>query len=82
MSIERCKVKTIRELREERGWSQAELAYRAEVSPSTVYNWEAGRFEPKASQLRRVAQALGASMDNIEFASDEGKERAAQKLVA
>jgi transcriptional regulator with XRE-family HTH domain len=76
------KMKTIRELREAKGWSQAELAHRAQVSPSTVYNWESGRFEPKATQLRRVALALGASMDTINFVTDEGKDRAAQKLVA
>ncbi len=76
------KMKTIRELREAQGWSQAELAHRAQVSPSTVYNWESGRFEPKATQLRRVALALGVSMDDVTFVVDEGKDSAAQNLVA
>ena len=74
-------MRTIREFREERGWSQAELAARAKVSPSTVYNWEAGRFEPKATQLRRVAQALGVSMDDIEL-DPAGKELATHNLAA
>ncbi len=65
-----AKLQTIRELREGRGWSQAELAFRAGVSPSTVYNWEAGRFEPKASQLRKLAQSLEVSMDAIDFERD------------
>jgi len=67
------KVQTIREYREALGWSQAELAFRSRVSPSTVYNWESGRFEPKASQLRKVAQALKVSMDAIDFEGDVKK---------
>jgi transcriptional regulator with XRE-family HTH domain len=67
------KVQTIREYREALGWSQAELAFRSGVSPSTVYNWESGRFEPKASQLRKVAQALKVSMDAIDFEGDVKK---------
>ena len=68
--------KTIRELRKEKGWSQAELAHRAGVAPSSVYNWESGRFEPRASQLRDLAAALDVKMDDIELA-EPGKELAA-----
>ena len=68
--------KTIRELRKEKGWSQAELAHRAGVAPSSVYNWESGRFEPRASQLRDLAQALDVKMDDIELL-EPGKELAA-----
>ena len=59
--------KTIRQLREERGWSQFELATRIGVTPSSIYNWESGRFEPRASQLRQLAQVFGVSMDAIDF---------------
>jgi transcriptional regulator with XRE-family HTH domain len=65
--------KTIRELRNEKGWSQAELAHRAGVAPSS---WESGRYEPRASQLRELADALGVKMDDIELAVP-GKELAA-----
>jgi len=58
-------VKTIRELRAAQGWTQLELANRLGVTPSTVYSWERGRYEPKASKLRAIAQAFGVSMDNI-----------------
>jgi len=68
--------RTIRDYREARGWSQAELAFRSGVSPSTVYNWEAGRFEPKASQLRKVALALEISMDAIDFEGEPKKSAA------
>ncbi len=70
-------MKTIRELRTERGWSQLELANRAGVTPSTIYNWERGRFEPKATQLRAVARALGVGSDDIELVEEESKEAAA-----
>ncbi len=70
-------MKTIRELRTERGWSQLELANRAGVTPSTIYNWERGRFEPKATQLRAVARAFGVSSDDIELVEEESKAEAA-----
>jgi transcriptional regulator with XRE-family HTH domain len=37
------KIRTIREFREDRGWSQFELAGRVGVTPSAIYNWERGR---------------------------------------
>ena len=60
-------VKTIRELREGKGWSQLELANRVGVTPSTVYNWERGKYEPRASQFRQIAEVFGVSMDAIEL---------------
>jgi putative transcriptional regulator len=66
-------MKTIRELREERGWSQFELAVRAGVTPGTVGNWERGKTEPKATQLRRLAEIFGVAMDGIEILDREGK---------
>ncbi len=69
-------MKTIRQLREERGWTQLELANRLGVTPSTIYNWERGRFEPRASQLRQLAQVLGVKMDDIELVvAESGKAR-------
>jgi transcriptional regulator with XRE-family HTH domain len=64
-------MKTIRELREERGWSQFELAIRAGVTPGTVGNWERGKTEPKASQLRQLADVFAVPMDVIEVADRE-----------
>ncbi len=67
-------MKTIRVLREERGWTQLELAHRLKVTPATVYNWERGRYEPKASQFRALARALGVSMDDIALPGDLGRQ--------
>jgi transcriptional regulator with XRE-family HTH domain len=70
-------VKSIRQLREEQGWTQLELANRIGVTPGTVYSWERGKFEPRASQLRALALAFGVSMDDIELEDAQGKAIAA-----
>ena len=57
--------KTIRQLREERGWTQLELANQLGVTPATVYTWERNRNEPRASQLRKLADLFGVLMDDI-----------------
>lgn len=60
-------MKTIRKLREEAGMTQLGLANAVGVTPITVYNWERGRYEPKASQLRSLARVFHVSMDDIDF---------------
>ena len=57
--------RTIRQLREQRGWTQLELAQRLQVTPVTVYNWERGRTEPRLAQFRRLARTFGVRMDAI-----------------
>jgi transcriptional regulator with XRE-family HTH domain len=59
------RVKTIRQLREEHGWTQLELANKLSVTPSAVYNWERGKSEPKVKQMRALALVFGVSMDDI-----------------
>ena len=66
-------MKTIRELRDERGLTQLELAIKTGVTPLTVYNWERGKYEPSASKLRRVAHVFGVSMDEIALVDPEKK---------
>ena len=66
-------MKTIRQLREEHGMSQAELARALGINQITVYKWERGDHEPRASQLRALAQAFGVSMDEIDFPVPPGK---------
>jgi len=60
-------VKTIKELRIAAGLTQLELAVRVGVTPSAVYNWERGKNEPSATNLRDIAQALGVDMDEIDL---------------
>ncbi len=70
------RAKTIRELREDAGLTQLQLANKIGVTPSAVYNWERGRNEPKASQLRTMARIFGVSMDVINFEVEELKSAA------
>jgi y4mF family transcriptional regulator len=52
----------VRELREERGWSQAELARRASVSRTFVIDLESGKSTVETSKFMDVFQALGYEM--------------------
>ncbi len=60
-------VKTIEQLRREHNWTQKELGAKVGVSGQAVYNWEAGNKAPSASTLRRLAQAFGVCMEEIDF---------------
>ncbi|MBA2452508.1 MAG: helix-turn-helix transcriptional regulator, partial [Chloroflexia bacterium] len=37
------------------------------VTPGSIYNWERGVYEPKARQLRALAQAFGVPMEAIDL---------------
>lgn len=60
-------MRTIRELRNSRGWSQELLARELNVSHSTVYNWEKGHTTPRSLHLQKMALLFGISMDQIAF---------------
>ena len=49
----------VRELRDEHGWSQTELAARSHVSRSFIADLEGGKPTVEASKLLDVFQALG-----------------------
>lgn len=61
-------MKTIRELRQERGWTQYELAVQVGVHPQAVYLWESGRRTPQVPQLRKLGRLFGMCSDDIELA--------------
>jgi DNA-binding XRE family transcriptional regulator len=61
-------VKTIRALRQERGWTQYELAVKVGVHPQAVYLWETGRRTPQVPQMRRLGQAFEMCSDDIDLA--------------
>jgi transcriptional regulator with XRE-family HTH domain len=56
---------TLKELREAAGLTQLQLSARLGVTPGTVYNWERGQGEPKASQVAQLAQVLGVTADDV-----------------
>ena len=55
----------IRELRGNRGWSQAELAVRLDVSPQTINAIETGKYDPSLPLAFAIARLFGASIESI-----------------
>jgi ribosome-binding protein aMBF1 (putative translation factor) len=59
--------RAVRELREQRGWSQAQLARAAGMTQSAVARFEAGGTVPTLPVLERLAHALDVTLD-VRFA--------------
>jgi putative transcriptional regulator len=55
----------IRELRAERGWTQAELADRLEVSRQTINALETGRYDPSLPLAFALAGIFDRSIESI-----------------
>jgi transcriptional regulator with XRE-family HTH domain len=58
-------VKTIRGLRQARGWTQFALALKVGVQPQAVYLWERGLRTPRVPQLRKLGRTFGLCSDDI-----------------
>ncbi len=54
--------RSVRELREQRGWSQTQLAKAAGMTQSAVARFEAGGTVPTLAVLERLAAALEVSL--------------------
>lgn len=57
----------VRELREARGWSQAQLAERLDVSRQTVNAIETGKYDPSLPLAFRIAGLFDAAIESIFF---------------
>ena len=57
--------KQIESLRIKQGWSQAELARRLHLSPSTVGMYEQGRREPPIDILVAMSEEFGVTIDYL-----------------
>ncbi len=55
----------LRELRAERGWSQADLAQRLEVSRQSVNAIETGKFDPSLPLAFRLARLFETRIESI-----------------
>ncbi|HEY1044665.1 MAG TPA: helix-turn-helix transcriptional regulator [Telluria sp.] len=60
----------VRELRTEKGWSQAHLADLLEVSRQTVNAIETGRYDPSLPLAFALARLFGQSIESI-FTDEE-----------
>ena len=55
----------LRVLRAERGWSQAELADRLEVSRQSVNAIETGKYDPSLPLAFRIATLFGKRIEEV-----------------
>jgi transcriptional regulator with XRE-family HTH domain len=61
----------IRQLRYSKGWSPDDLAGRAHISRTALYQIENGKTGlPRAATLRRIAEALGVAPENLIVADE------------
>lgn len=60
----------LRELREQQGWSQGELAAQLEVSRQTVNALETGKYDPSLPLAFRIARLFGCRIEDV-FLPDE-----------
>ena len=63
--------KTIRQLRQERGWAQLDVALRLGVTVSTISLWERGLRVPTQLNQNRLARLFGLSVTAITFGRGE-----------
>jgi transcriptional regulator with XRE-family HTH domain len=62
--LQRLNAKRVFELRTERGWSQARLAFEAGLHPSSIRNYERGQ-NPGLGQIAALASALDTTVDAL-----------------
>lgn len=55
----------IKQLREEQGMTQTDLADRLGVRPPSVYKWENEISPPKYENLLAMSKLFGCSMDHV-----------------
>ncbi len=55
----------LKELRAERGWSQAELAERLDVARQSVNAIETGKYDPSLPLAFRIARLFGLPIEQI-----------------
>jgi len=61
----------LRTLREQRGWSQRELARLCKIGESLIRKYESGLSEPSTTSLKLIAEALDVSADYLIGLVDE-----------
>ena len=61
----------LRVLRAERGWSQADLAEKLDVSRQSVNAIETGKYDPSLPLAFKIARLFGKMIDNV---FDDGEE--------
>ena len=58
-------MKTLKFIREQQGLSLRTLAVMAGVHYTSLVRLEAGRYDPRLSTLRKIAEALGVGLQDL-----------------
>ena len=53
------------ELRDKAGITDYEVAKKTGVSTSTLSNWKAGRYTPKADKIQKIATYFGVGIETL-----------------
>jgi putative transcriptional regulator len=56
---------SLRSLREEKGWSQIDLAEKLEVSRQTVHSLETGKYDPSLPLAFRIARLFRKAIEDV-----------------
>ena len=73
--------RVIAQLRQQNGWTQAQLAEMLDVSGKTVSKWESGRGFPDVTLFPAVAELFGVSVDYLMLGEERGVTIAGSTLV-
>jgi transcriptional regulator with XRE-family HTH domain len=69
----------IKHAREQAGWTQLEFALHANVSPSSVQRWEAGKL-PRVRELMRLADLLDVPAEQLVESEAEADAAVVERL--
>jgi len=60
--------------RKNKGWNQGKLAKEIDTTQSTLSDWERDNYEPSRSYSKKIADALGITVIELEFGEAEQEE--------
>lgn len=60
----------LKEVRQEKGWTQKQLATAVNTTDDSVYSWEKGRSQPSIELLCKLCKVLEVSADYLLGLSD------------
>ena len=60
----------LKEARQEKGWTQKQLAEAINTTDDSIFSWEKGRSQPSIELLRKLCKVLDVSSDYLIGLSD------------
>jgi transcriptional regulator with XRE-family HTH domain len=62
---------TITKLRQQKGWTHAELAQQLGMHPNHVGRWEKNQMRPRSKTLEKLAELFGVQLDELVASESE-----------